>query len=72
MGGLLLALLIGWAQVNYKLIAIQGGTFLIDYYPVKMVFSDFVLVTITVMVVATLASWFPSRKAAMQPIELKS
>lgn len=71
-GGMLLALAIGWAQVNYKLIAIQGGTFLIDYYPVKMVASDFVLVAATVIIVASLASWFPSRKAALQPIELKS
>lgn len=71
-GGILLALVIGWAQVRYGLIAIQGGTFLIDYYPVTMVPSDFVLVGITVIVVALLASWFPSRKAAMQPIELKS
>ena len=71
-GGIILALVIGWAQVHYGLIAIQGGTFLIDYYPVKMVPSDFVLVIITVMIVAMLASWFPSRKAALQPIELKS
>jgi lipoprotein-releasing system permease protein len=71
-GGIILALVIGWAQIQYKLIAIQGGTFLIDYYPVKMVSSDFLLVIITVMIVAVLASWFPSRKAAAQPIELKS
>lgn len=72
LGGIVLALIIGWAQVQYQLIAIQGGTFLIDYYPVTMVPSDFLLVGITVIVVALLASWFPSRKAAMQPIELKS
>jgi lipoprotein-releasing system permease protein len=72
LGGTVLALIIGWAQVNYGLIAIQGGTFLIDYYPVTMVPSDFLLVGVTVIVVALLASWFPSRKAAMQPIELKS
>ncbi len=72
LGGTVLALIVGWAQVNYGLIAIQGGTFLIDYYPVTMVPSDFLLVGVTVIVVALLASWFPSRKAAMQPIELKS
>lgn len=72
LGGTFLALVIGWAQVHYQLIAIQGGTFLIDYYPVNMVPSDFLLVGVTVIVVAAVASWFPSRKAAMQPIELKS
>ena len=71
-GGIILALIITWAQVQYKLIAIQGGTFLIDYYPVKLVPSDFVLVIGTVLIVALFASWFPARKASIQPIELKS
>ncbi len=71
-GGMILALLIGWAQKKFNLISIQGGTFLIDSYPVNMVSSDFLLVAITVLVVAWFASWVPSRKAAMQPIELKS
>jgi lipoprotein-releasing system permease protein len=70
--GLLLAVVICWAQVQYKLIAIEGGTFLIDYYPVELRFSDFILVLVTVMLIAFLASWFPARKAALQPVELKS
>lgn len=70
--GLLLAIVFCWAQVKYKLIAIQGGTFLIDYYPVRLVASDFLLVVVTVFTVAFSASWFPSRKAALQPIELRS
>ena len=72
LGGVILAVLIAWAQINYKLIAIQGGTFLIDYYPVSVHWSDILLVVTTVVVVAVIASWFPARKAAMQPIELKS
>ena len=70
--GLLLAVIICWAQVKYKLIAIEGGTFLIDYYPVELRASDFILVLVTVMLIALLASWFPARKAALQPVELKS
>jgi len=70
--GSLLAILFCWAQVKYKLIAIQGGTFLIDYYPVQLVATDFLLVLLTVSLVAFLASWFPSRRAALQPIELRS
>lgn len=70
--GLLLAVVICWAQVQYKLIAIEGGTFLIDYYPVELRFSDFILVLVTVMLIAFLASWFPARKAAHQPVELKT
>lgn len=71
-GGVLLALIFCWAQVKYKLIAIQGGTFLIDYYPVQLVATDFLLVLLTVSLVAFMASWFPSRRAALQPIELRS
>jgi lipoprotein-releasing system permease protein len=70
--GLLLAILFCWLQVKLKLIKIQGGTFLIDYYPVKLIPGDFLLVVATVSLVAVTASWFPSRKAAMQPIELRS
>jgi lipoprotein-releasing system permease protein len=70
--GVLLAIVFCWAQVKYKIIAIQGGTFLIDYYPVQLVATDFVLVMLTVSLVAFLASWFPSRRAALQPIELRS
>ncbi len=70
--GILLAIFICWLQVKYKLVPLQGGSFLIDYYPVKLVATDFLLVITTIMVVAFLASWLPSRKAAMQQIELKS
>ena len=70
--GILLGIFICWAQVNFKLISIQGGTFLIDYYPVKLAGADFILVMLTVMLIAFFASWFPARKASLQPIELKS
>jgi lipoprotein-releasing system permease protein len=75
MGGLAgigLAALICVLQLKYKLIPLQGGSFLLDYYPVKMVGSDFLLVFATILIVALLASWIPARKAAATPIELKS
>ena len=71
-GGVLLAFIIGWLQVKFKLIKLEGSTFLIDHYPVKFLASDVVLVFVTVVLIAVTASWFPSRKAAMQPIQLKS
>lgn len=70
--GVIIAILICWAQVEFQLIAIQGGTFLINYYPVVLKPADFVLVVLTVMLIALLASWFPARKAALQPVQLKS
>ncbi len=70
--GMLLALVTCLLQIKYKLIPLQGDSFLIDYYPVKLVPTDFLLVLSTILVVALLASWIPARKAAAQPIELKS
>jgi lipoprotein-releasing system permease protein len=68
--GIVLALLLYWLQVNYKLVPLQGATFLIDYYPVKLVLVDFLLVSGTVFIIGIIASWFPASKASKQPIEL--
>jgi lipoprotein-releasing system permease protein len=70
--GMLIAFAICFAQIKYKLIKLQGGTFIIDYYPVKMVATDFLLVTITVLVISIIASWIPAKKAATQFFSLKS
>lgn len=70
--GIILAVIFCWLQVKFELIKLEGGTFLINYYPVELVPRDFVLIIATVFIIALTASWFPSRKAALQPIELKS
>jgi lipoprotein-releasing system permease protein len=69
--GILLAVFICWLQSTYHLVPLQGGSFLIDFYPVKLVPTDFLLVLSTIIVVALLASWIPARKAANTPIELR-
>jgi lipoprotein-releasing system permease protein len=68
---MLLAFLIGTLQIKYHLIPLQGNTFMIDYFPVKMVLSDFLLVALTVMIIALIASWIPARKAALQQFVLR-
>jgi len=70
--GIGLGLLLCWAQIKFKLVSIQGGSFLIDHYPVRVAWPDISLVAITVLLVALIASWLPSRKAALQVVELKS
>jgi len=70
--GMLLALIIAWLQITYKLIPLQGGSFLIDYFPVRLHLPDFFLVAATVLFIAVLASWIPARKAAMQEFSLRS
>ena len=70
--GILLALVLAWLQVHFKLIPLQGGSFLIDYFPVTLKAGDFLLVAATVIIIALLASWVPSRKAAMNEFSLRS
>ncbi|HKP31819.1 MAG TPA: FtsX-like permease family protein [Chitinophagaceae bacterium] len=70
--GFLIAGLLCWAQEKYHLVPLQGNSFVVEYYPVKMQWEDFALVLATVSIVALLASWFPARKAANENIELKS
>jgi lipoprotein-releasing system permease protein len=69
--GMLMALTLAELQLKYKLIPLRGSTFMIDYFPVKMVPSDFLLVGVTVLVIALVASWMPARKAAMQQFALR-
>lgn len=69
--GMILALGMALAQIHYKLIPLQGGTFLIDYFPVKLRLGDFILVSVTILVIALIASWVPARKAALQQFQLR-
>jgi lipoprotein-releasing system permease protein len=69
--GIVLAVIICLLQVKFKLIKLQGGSFLIDYFPVKLIPTDFLLVSITAMLIAFTASWFPAHKASRQPLQLK-
>ncbi len=70
--GMLLALGIALLQINFHFIPLAGGSFLIDYFPVKLRLADFLLVGATVLVIALLASWMPSRKAASLEFSLRS
>lgn len=63
--GMILAFGVAWLQINYHLIPLSGGSFLINYFPVKLRWQDFVLVGSTVFVIAIIASWIPSRKAGV-------
>lgn len=70
--GIILALIISFLQMKFHLIKLGGESFLIDYFPVKMVATDFILVAATSFIIAVLASWFPAQKAARQEFDLKS
>ncbi len=66
------ALVLCWLQVHFKLIPLEGGSFVIDYYPVKVLASDIAVVVGSIFIVASLASWYPARKASMEKVDLRS
>jgi lipoprotein-releasing system permease protein len=70
--GIILALIICFLQVKYKIIKLVGNSFLIDYFPVRLVITDFILVTLTALIIAFGASWFPAKKASEQIFNLKA
>jgi lipoprotein-releasing system permease protein len=69
--GMILAMLLAFIQITFKVIPLTGGSFLIDYFPVKLSLLDFLLVGLTVIAIALLASWIPARKAALQQFVLR-
>ncbi len=70
--GIIMAIGVCLLQIKYKLVKLSGGSFIIDYYPVKMIATDFILVVTTILLIALLAAWIPSRKASLQHFSLKS
>jgi lipoprotein-releasing system permease protein len=70
--GITLALIIAFLQIKFHLVSLPGKSFLIDYFPVKLVVSDFILVASTALIIAFAASWFPAKKASQQMFNLKA
>jgi lipoprotein-releasing system permease protein len=71
LGGVLLAVLVCYLQITFKLVPLQGESFLIDYYPVEIRIPDLLVVALTVIFIGIAASWMPARKAAIQKISLR-
>lgn len=60
--GLILGLLVCWLQQTFGFLKLDSmGSFVISNYPVKMIWTDFVLVLATVVGIGLLASWYPIR-----------
>jgi lipoprotein-releasing system permease protein len=71
--GTALGTLICVLQLKFKIITLGGGgSFIIDYYPVKLMATDYVLVVATTTVIALMAAWIPAKKASQQLLSLKS
>lgn len=62
-GGLIASCLI-FLQAQFHFIQLQGVSFVIDYYPVKAVWTDYLAVIGLVVLIAIVAGWVPAKKAA--------
>jgi lipoprotein-releasing system permease protein len=58
--GLSLGLLICWLQGTYGLVSMGMQTSILDSYPVKMVFADFIYTGISIIIITVLASYRPA------------
>ncbi|PLX09334.1 MAG: hypothetical protein C0596_01950 [Marinilabiliales bacterium] len=60
--GLIIGGLICWLQISFGLVKLgNGGSFIIENYPVLMKTKDFFYVLITELIICTFAAWYPVR-----------
>ena len=59
--GLFIGLGLAFLQQTFGFIGMGGGSFVINTYPIAIVFADIILVSLTVFVIGLLASWYPAK-----------
>ncbi len=69
--GIVLALLICLGQQTFHWVKLGGQSFIINYYPVDMRWTDFVYVAIIIVVIGFFSAYVPSRKAVKAFVSLK-
>jgi len=69
--GVLLAISLCLLQQKWKWLKIRGGSFLIDYFPVKLSVSDISIVALSALCIVILSAWIPAHKASQNNSDLK-
>lgn len=59
--GIIVGLLLAFLQQNYGFISMGSGAFVVDSYPVFIKLKDVFIVSVTVLIVGLLASWYPPK-----------
>ena len=58
--GMLIGLFICWLQIQFGLISMGQGAFVVDNYPVLVEFTDLLVVYLTVSLIGVLTSFIPA------------
>lgn len=71
--GITLGLIIAWLQQRYGLIKLNAGdgAFIVNAYPVKIIWQDTLLTLATVVTIGSTAAWLPVNKLTSQHINLR-
>jgi len=68
--GIALGFIVCWAQQTYKFFSLPGDVYLLNYFPVRMQLSDFVIIAVVSMVLTILATIYPARQAgSLDPVD---
>ena len=59
--GLFCGLGLASLQQNFGFITFGGGSFVVNTYPISIIFNDVILVAFTVFLIGGLASWYPAK-----------
>jgi lipoprotein-releasing system permease protein len=54
-----------WLQDAYGLVKLGMESTIIEFYPVKLIYTDLLLIATIVVFITFLAVWHPARKAAL-------
>ena len=62
--GLILGIIVCWFQQTYGLVSMGMVSSVVDAYPVKMEWPDFVITAVTVISITILVSFIPAQRAS--------
>ncbi|MCK9611727.1 MAG: FtsX-like permease family protein [Bacteroidales bacterium] len=70
--GMLLGGMVCWLQLQFGFIKMNtGATFIIEAYPVKILFQDFLYVLLIVLVIGFFAAWYPVKYISKKHLEAR-
>ena len=65
--GFSFAALLCWIQIRFGVVTIPGsGSFVVSAYPIDMHLMDFFNVGLTILIIGSIASWFPAHLASKE------